>query len=75
MILFAGALTLLGILLASWLAYNQLHLETLHPVSFGACRHCQRLRNPVSSHGLVEIQKKALETLEETPVGPTEKKI
>lgn len=74
MILFAAVVTLLGILIASLVAYNQLHLETLHPLPYGACRHCRQLRNPLRNHGVVEIQTQALEKMEETPLGPTNPK-
>ena len=60
-----------SILLASWVAYNQLHLDTQHPLPFGACRHCRQLRNPLNNHGVVEIQTKAVEKMEETPLGHT----
>lgn len=74
MTLFVAVIIFLSILLASWVAYNQLHLETQHPLPYGACRHCRQLRNPLKSHGVVEIQTEALEKMEETQVAPTTKK-
>lgn len=71
MTLFVAAIIFFSILLASWVAYNQLHLETQHPLPHGACRHCRQLRNPLKNHGVVEIQTKAVEKMEETPLGPT----
>lgn len=64
----------LSILLASWAAYNQLHLETQHPLPYGACRHCRQLPNTLRNHGVVEIQTQAVEEMEETPLGTTNPK-
>lgn len=74
MTLFVAVIIFLSILLASWAAYNQLHLETQHPLPYGACRHCRQLRNPLRNHGVVEIQTEAVEKMEKTPVGPTDPK-
>lgn len=71
MTLFVAVIVFFSILIASWVAYNQLHLETQHPLPYGACRHCRQLRNPLRSHGVVEIPPKAVEKMEETPLGPT----
>lgn len=75
MTLFVAVIIFLSILLASWVAYNQLHLETQHPLPSGACRHCRQLRNPLNNYGVVEIQTEALEKMEETQVAPTKIKI
>lgn len=74
MTLFVAVIIFLSILIASWVAYNQLHLETQHPLPYGACRHCRQLHRLLNNHGVVEIQKKAVEKMEETPLGPTNPK-
>lgn len=74
MTLFVAVIIFFSILIASWVAYNQLHLETQHPLPYGACRHCRQLHHPLNNHGVVEIQKKAVEEMEETPLGPTNPK-
>lgn len=71
MTLFVAVIVFFSILLASWVAYNQLHLETQHPLPYRACRHCRQLPNPLNNHGVVEIQTKTVEKMEETPLGPT----
>lgn len=74
MTLFVAVIIFVSILIASWVAYNQLHLETQHPLPYGACRHCRQLQRPLKNHGVVEIQKEAVEEMEETPLGPTNPK-
>lgn len=74
MTLFVAVIIFFSIVLASWVAYNQLHLQTQHPLPYGACRHCRQLPNHLNNHGLVEIQTEAMEAMEETQVAPTTKK-
>lgn len=74
MTFFVAVIVFLSILIASWVAYNQVHLETQHPLPYGACRHCRQLHRLLKNHGVVEIQKEAVEKMEETPLGPTNPK-
>lgn len=78
MLFFAAALTLLGISVALLLALTTPPsspplIQTTTPS--GGCRLCPRLRSlPQSNHGVVEIQKKAVEEMEEkTRLGRMEK--
>ncbi len=78
MLFFAAALTLLAISVALLLALTTPPsspplIQTTTPS--GGCRLCPRLRSlPQSNHGVVEIQKKAVEEMEEkTRLGRMEK--